>query len=136
MAFALDAIMKWQNATTTIRPSDHARSELNVTDNRIGSSDRMANGRLRKYHVADKRSWSCSWDLLPAPTSYTADGHAGGKEIEAFYRATRGEFQMTITNKDSSLDETVTVVFSDYSRSVAKRGAYDMWNVNVTLEEC
>lgn len=136
MNLPLDSIMKWDNGITVINPSDHSRSELSVGINRIGSSERMANGRLRSYHVADKKTWSCSWDLLPAPSEYTADGKAGGKEMEQFYNNTKGEFQLTITNKDSSLDQTYDVMFVEFNKSIAKRGAYDMWNVSVTIEEC
>ncbi len=63
MAVILDkgAIMHWITATETFIPSEHARSELGVDVESIGSSIRMANGRNRKQHVTDKRTWSCSW---------------------------------------------------------------------------
>lgn len=128
-------IMEWTRGEVTCFPSDHSRSELSVSNDRIGSSDRMANGRLRKYHVADKRTWSASWDLLPAPSEMTVDEKAGGKEIEQFYKNTKGEFQMKITNVDIELDEIVTVVFTNFDKDIAKRGAYDMWNISVAVEE-
>lgn len=128
--------MEWTRGTTVCKPSDHSRSALSVSTERIGESDRMANGRLRKYHVADKRQWSTSWSLLPAPSELTVDEKAGAAEMEQFYKDTKGEFQMKITNKDSNLDETVTVVFTEFDKDIAKRGAYDMWNISVTVEEC
>lgn len=130
-------IMSWINFNSgvTCRPSDHSRSELSVSTERIGSTERMANGRLRKYHVADKRTWSTSWDMLPAPSNMTADGRAGGKEIESFFKSTKGDFNMSIVNVDASLDETVRVVFDDFNKSIVKRGAYDMWNISVSLTE-
>ena len=135
MMLPLGTIMEWQRGAVICKPSDHSRSELDVSTERIGSSERMANARLRKFHIADKRTWSASWTLLPAPSEMTADEKAGGKEIEAFFKDTKGEFTMKITNVDASMDETVTVVFTDFNKSVAKRGAYDLWNVSVSIEE-
>lgn len=131
----LDTIMTWKRGGTVIRPTDHSRSDLDGSNERLGHSERMANGRLRKYHVADKRSWTVSWDMLPAPSDRTFDKRAGGKEIEKFYMDTKGEFQMTLTNKDADLDETITVVFTSFSRTNVKRGAYDIWNLSVGIEE-
>lgn len=136
MILPLGTIMQWSDQGITCHPSDHSRSELSVSTERIGHSERMANGRLRKYHIADKRTWSTSWDMLPAPSNMTADGKAGGKEIEKFFMDIKGEFTMRIINKDSNLNEEVRVVFKDFSKSIVKRGAYDMWNLNVSLEEC
>lgn len=137
MTLPKGTIMTWThlNSGLVCKPSDHSRSELSVSVDRIGSTERMANGRLRKYHVADKRTWSTSWDMLPAPSNMTADGQAGGKEIEYFFKSAKGEFSMNIVNVDTSLNETVRVVFSDFSKSIVKRGAYDMWNISVSLEE-
>lgn len=136
MILPLGTIMQWTSKGVICNPSDHSRGELSVSTDRLGKSDRMANGRLRKYHVADKRTWSTNWDMLPAPSNMTADEKAGGKEIEAFFMNTKGEFTMRLTNVDASLDETVNVVFSDFNKVVVKRGAYDMWNLSVSLEEC
>jgi hypothetical protein len=72
--------------------------------------------------------------MLPAPDAVVANGN-GGAAIEAFYNAIKGEFQMNLVHSDINLDETVTVVFTDYSREIAKRGSYDMWNVSVQVEE-
>lgn len=136
MILPLGTIMRWSNRWVICHPSDHSRGELSVSTERIGHSERMANGRLRKYHIADKRTWSTSWDMLPAPSNMTADEKAGGKEIEKFYMNAKGDFVMNITNVDTSLNETVTVVFTNFSKSIVKRGAYDMWNLSISLEEC
>jgi hypothetical protein len=46
--------------------SDHNRSELGMTIERIEQKRRMVNGTMRSYHVADKTSISVDWDMLPS----------------------------------------------------------------------
>jgi hypothetical protein len=46
--------------------SDHNRSELGMTIERIEQKRRMVNGTMRSYHVADKTSISIDWDMLPS----------------------------------------------------------------------
>lgn len=132
----LTSIIEWEKNGEVLVPTEHNRSELSVDVERIESSDRMANGRLRKYHVTDKRSWSVSWDMLPAPTAETVDGKAGGLEMEQFYYSTPGEFLMHVKHADSTLDETVRVVFTNFSKTHVRRGKIDFWDLSVSVEEC
>lgn len=46
--------------------SDHNRSPLDFSIERIEQRERMINGRMRSYHVDDKISISTSWDLIPS----------------------------------------------------------------------
>jgi hypothetical protein len=46
--------------------SDHNRSSLEVSTERIEQRQRMANGTMRSYHIADKLTISTSWDMLPS----------------------------------------------------------------------
>jgi hypothetical protein len=46
--------------------SDHNRSPIDFSNNRIENRQRMINGRMRSYHIADKLSINVSWDLLPS----------------------------------------------------------------------
>jgi hypothetical protein len=46
--------------------SDHNRSALDLSIERIEQKKRMVNGTMRSYHVADKASISISWDMLPS----------------------------------------------------------------------
>ncbi len=46
--------------------SDHNRSPLDFGIERIEQRERMINGRMRSYHVADKISISTSWDMIPS----------------------------------------------------------------------
>lgn len=99
--------------------SDDNRSALDFTPIRIEKRERMINGRMRSYHIADKLSLSTSWQMLPSrsfyttpnfnPTTglpevsgfghpsqldeqYTTDGGAGGVEILDWYQNHKGSF--------------------------------------------
>jgi hypothetical protein len=99
--------------------SDDNRSPIDFTPNRIETRERMINGRMRSYHIADKLSISTSWQMLPsrsyfavpefnpttgispyngygspsgADTQYTTDGGAGGVELLDWYENHQGPF--------------------------------------------
>lgn len=46
--------------------SDDNRAAIRVTPERIENKQRMVNGRLRSYHIADKLRISTSWSGLPS----------------------------------------------------------------------
>jgi hypothetical protein len=59
--------------------SDHNRGELGINIERIEQKRRMVNGTMRSYHVADKKTISISWDMLPSRSfkkypNFTASG--------------------------------------------------------------
>jgi hypothetical protein len=92
--------------------SDHNRKEIQISQQRIETRQRMINGTMRSYHVADKINLSVSWDMLPSrsfsrnvlfnssgssilstgDTSYTVDGGAGGVELLDWYENHSGPF--------------------------------------------
>lgn len=96
--------------------SDHNRSELSFSQQRIENRQRMINGTMRSYHVADKLQISWSWDMLPSrafsidplfdqntgkptnpqATDYTVDGGAGGVDILRWYESHPGPFWMLL----------------------------------------
>jgi|ERR1044072_1951053 hypothetical protein len=124
------SIMKWAGNAIT----EHNRSELSISPKRIETSNRMANGMLRKYVIADKREFSVSWDMIPDVTAATVDKKWGGSAIEAFYNTTPGAFILTVTD-GAGVATDYTVVFTDFSKVINKRGKYDAWDIDVTLEE-
>lgn len=128
--FAKDAIMAWNDNRIT----DHNRSEVSVDVERIETSKRMANGTLRKYVVADKRTFGVSWSDLPHSADYTVDGFWGGEEIENFYNTVPGAFDLRLTYGTGEV-ETFRVMLTDFSKDITKRGRFDFWDVNVTMEE-
>jgi len=95
--------------------SDHNRSEISFSPQRIEQRQRTINGRMRSYHIADKMQISFSWSMLPSRSYYqvaafndatgispyknntqefTADGGAGGVAILDWYNSHTGPFWM------------------------------------------
>lgn len=99
--------------------SDDNRGPINVDILRIENRERMINGRMRSHHIADKKSLSVSWDMLPSRSFsaypnfnsqtgksnlitsgspqllddiFTTDGGAGGVELKNWYDTHRGSF--------------------------------------------
>ena len=133
-----------------IRASDHSRSPVQINSKRIETTNRMANGTLRKFYVATKHEFSTSWELLPHTANYTVDGFMGAKELEDFYDSNFGAFQLTLVSGQIAAGsedgythqgrkykaETYSVHFTDFSMEIEKRGnAYDMYNVSMNMEE-
>ena len=140
--------------------SDHNRSELSFASERIQNRQRMINGNMRSYNVADKLVLSTAWQMLPSKSykeypnfntsgvssitgqdEYTIDGGAGGLDILTWYNNNQGPFWVFLAY-DQYLNQTkynqiVQMYFRDFSYSVVKRGLtnYDLWNINITLEE-
>jgi hypothetical protein len=46
--------------------SDHNRSEINISNERIEQRQRMANGTMRSFFIADKLTIDTSWSMLPS----------------------------------------------------------------------
>lgn len=111
-------------AGTFLVLSDHNRGEISFKPQRIEKRERMVNGRMRSYHIADKVQISTSWQRLPSrgfaaspefdedgvPTlrtsstvtsgmsqMYTADGGAGGIELLDWYENHKGSFWLFLS---------------------------------------
>lgn len=52
--------------------SDHNRKDISMSTERIEKRERMINGRMRSYHIADKLKIDLSWEMLPS-RSYTTN---------------------------------------------------------------
>jgi|SRR4051812_30728465 ATP adenylyltransferase/5',5'''-P-1,P-4-tetraphosphate phosphorylase II len=130
MTFVRPRLMRWNGNAIT----DHNRQQLSVDVERIEKKQRMANGTLRKYIVADKRSFSTSWTMLPKITAKTVDGFWGADAIEEFYNTVSGSFSLELSDGDGET-YTYNVMFSDFSKTITKRGSVDFWEVSVSMEE-
>jgi hypothetical protein len=92
--------------------TDDNRKDIAFRTERIEKRERMINGRMRSYHIADKALIETSWEMIPSRAypanpdfndatgkaiaalrgyEYTTDGGAGGSEILDWYRQTKGE---------------------------------------------
>lgn len=142
--------------------SDHNRGPIEAKITRIEKRERMVNGRMRSYHIADKLSITLSWSMIPSRSfsaspefdetgtkqygeQYTADGGAGGAELLDWYENNTGSFWVYLSydkpdnfssNKYSRLSEYSQVIemfFADFSYSVQKRGGSNHDLWNVSL---
>lgn len=96
--------------------SDHNRSDIAFSTNRLENRKRMVNGHMRSYHIADKMNVSFSYNMLPSRSfdgdpefnangvatvsglsEYTADGGAGGAELLDWYNSNPGSFYMFLS---------------------------------------
>lgn len=123
-------LMRWNGNAVT----DHNRTQLSIDVERIEKKQRMSNGTMRKYIIADKRKFSTSWTMLPKISSQTVDGFWGADAIETFYNENPGSFVLELADGDTEIYE-YTVMFSDFSKNIVKRGSVDFWEISVTMEE-
>ena len=121
------------------RLTDHNRGEVAESVERIGDSTRTARGKMRRYHVADKHTFTMSWDMLPGPSNKTVDGYWGADDIINFYNNTVDPFTLHMTTDQVSgkqyVERTYTVFFDDFNYSIEKRWSRYFYNVSLSLEE-
>lgn len=138
--------MEWYNddplVDDWVKVTDHNRAPIDVAVERIETKERMADGTLRRYVVAKKRSWSTSWTRLPSKNGVTGfedtvDGGLAGEDIEAFHDREDGAFSFRLVGADGVVVTTATVMISEFGKNVVKRspGGIEFWDLSVTLEE-
>lgn len=151
MSWKDNPIMEWYDprpgsATYNqwVKISDHGRSPLSISVERIENSQRMANGSLRRFVVAKKRIFSISWQNIPDGQTSMLAGGKPGRWMEEFHNQVNGDFRMrlragkdistaTVNLEDSS---EYRVMITDFSRDVVKRGpVFDLWDLDMSLEE-
>lgn len=142
--------------------SDHNRSALDFSFDRIEDRKRMLNGTMRSYFIADKLKLSTSWENLPSRVAdspviwedsglqhpfstqvlHTADGGADGAMLLDWYENNPGPFWVFLSyDKEKSnlkkYQDVVHMYCSSFSYTVQKRGAtnFDLWSIQISLEE-
>lgn len=133
--------------------TDDNRSDLQISIDRIEYKKRMINGRMRSYHVADKKTFSVSWKDLPSSKleisevrySQSLTNWAAGKEMLTWHKDYSNSFYLNLVYDTPEADsltpiqyklETYNVFFEDFSYIVTTRArTHDLWNVSMTLVE-
>ena len=132
--------------------TDDNRSTLNVGIERIEYKKRMINGRMRSYHVTDKKTFNVSWNEIPSASAGLSEarnsmpGIAAGKQMVDWHSNHSQSFYMTLVydtpNPERPSDslryrlEWYNVFFDSFDYEVIKRGSlYDHWNVSMSLVE-
>jgi hypothetical protein len=77
----LDPVINGVEREDFIILSDHNRSDISFSTNRLENRKRMVNGHMRSYHIADKMDISFSYNLLPS-RSYNKDPEFSNAGIE------------------------------------------------------
>ena len=137
-------------ASLTYYLSDHNRSPVQQSYEIIQNSKRMANGTMRKYVVASKKSWSVSWDMFPGVSSKTVDGYLGAMSLQALYDnhydipitlnmyagSTTGPTGAKQTLPAPTAGTPTKVFISSFSCTINKRfGDIDYWSVSMEFVE-
>jgi hypothetical protein len=136
---------------STIKLSEHNRQPVQLSTNRIEKVQRMSNGSLRKFYIADKETISLSWTMLPSFSTFTVDGGYGAMDLKNFYNGAAAKASGALSGKASfdvliSYGGTTTtkeMIFGSCSFEIVKRNvkektadtAQEFWNVSLTLEE-
>lgn len=141
--------------------TDHNREPIQVTNQLIEQSNRMANGQMRKYVIANKRTFSTSWkDLSSNPlnvvdygkqqypvvsSSWLAAFYAANVAIPVYIKFTHStETVPTIGNVPSDLTysssttgvETIKCYITKFSVTTKKRmKAWDYVDMDIEFQE-
>jgi hypothetical protein len=133
--------------------TDDSRSELQIAIERIEYKKRMINGRMRSYHVADKKTFSVSWRDLPSARAElsetrfggTTTGWASSQQMLDWHKDHTESFYLTLIydTPEAASEiplryslESYNVFFEDFSYVVTKRGpTHDLWDISMTLVE-
>lgn len=138
-------VMEWSadGGTTWFQVSDHGREPVQVSIERIENVQRMADGTMRRYVIAKKHTFECSWSNLPSVSGNQLANGQPGTWMETWHDTHDGPFLLRL-RAGSDRDTTFTgvqgtiynVMITDFSKDVVKRGVvYDMWNMDITLAE-
>jgi len=115
--------------------TDHNRGSVEISVDRIEERVRTQYGAMRKYHRADKHSFSVSWQDVPETDNDTVDGGMGARDIREFYLNAVDNFILTLSY-DNEDTETYYVVFDEFSMSLSRRYGYsNLYDVSLSLEE-
>ena len=154
----------WTLGSNFLYLSDDSRDAVQVSYERIETKDRMIDGTMRSYFIADKRTFSTSWNDFPSrksPSTVSFDRGYGqkfirdsgtnvgaGQDILNWYNTYKKDFWMLLVYDAPILSgsiniaptsgwaEKIHVFFQDFNFTVTKRGPYhDLWNIDMTLVE-
>lgn len=117
--------------------SEHNRQPASMFKERIEQSQRMADGTLRKFYVAEKHTIDLSWNDLPSRSTFTVDNKWGALDIKDFYESSTGQgsFPVVIKAYGASSDQiSFTGMFSSCSFTMKRRRLSDK-TITVTNNE-
>ena len=96
----------------------------------------LANGGLRRYYKARKKTFSFTWDWCPNSSADTFDGKGGRDAIRA--AAFSGTSMILVVRSDPNTTLSYRVVLSSYSEDLLKRDSSPkryFYNIKLDLIE-
>ena len=138
--------------------TDHNRGDLQMNPNRIESRSRMIDGTSRSHHVVDKATLNTSWSQLPGVVateklifdpitgeqvsggaSYVADDSSSAEDMIDWYDTHTGPFWVYLSYEKNGtqmqyIDQKL-MYFESFSKTLSKRGLYDIWKIEISLSE-
>lgn len=150
LTLPVGSILYFDTGTDLVTPtwtkvSEHNRAPISLDLMRIEKTQRMSNGLLRKVWIADKKSVSTSWAMLPTYNTMTVDGGMGASEIRTFYLGKgKGSFKVKVSyNGVTARDDIFTASFTSCMFSISKRNVkssvadapQEFWDVSLSIEE-
>lgn len=118
--------------------TDQGRTPVSIVREERKIENELANGNLRKYIKAVKRTFSCEWSWLPDYDEQTLDGGAGRLTLKSLIVDDNGQSHiLRIYDRSGGMDEYEVFVES-YEESLTRRDPVSglfLWNASVTFRE-
>lgn len=112
------------NGVNWYKITDHNREPIESSQELIESSQRMANGKMRKYVIAQKNTISTNWSYVPSKTSECVDGNYGAAWLESFYNANaRVPIYLRINVSEISTNPAIGAAPDDFYFQSAQQGS-------------
>jgi hypothetical protein len=140
MTLSKGSAIQIESGGTFYNLTEHNRSPIEATPIRIEKVKRTANGTARKFFIKEKKKISVSWDMVPSTTLHTVDGGWGGLDMKTFYESSAGQgtFRIKLNYAEygtSNVQDPITVMFTECTFNLVKRGVQAFWNVSMVLEQ-
>lgn len=115
--------------------TDHNRSPLQISNERLSNDVRTQFGSLRRYYRADKKTFSVSWTMLPQSFEDTVDGNLGAEDLIEMFNSITGSADLKIYF-DFGEEQDYKVVINEFNYSLNKRwDPYRFYDISVTMQE-
>lgn len=114
--------------------SDHNRSPLAEEYERIENTRRTARGKRRRYFIADKRTFTLSWNTLPETNVNTVDENAGASQLIQMYESETGVVTLRIYEQGTGV-RTAQCHITGFSSELVYRYNDFYYDISVTFEE-
>lgn len=115
--------------------TDHNRSALQISNERIVNDIRTQFGDLRRYYRADKKSFSLSWSMLPQTFEHTVDANLGAEDMIELFNSLTGAADLKVYF-DFGEEQDYKVVITEFNYSLVKRwNPYRFYDISVSMQE-